>query len=277
MADVAVVEADHPVAALAQQPAEGLVPVDHLGRQAHDQQHRLPVGLAELVVGELDPVGRGDPLAGPAPDRRFAHARETSHRGAFTVLSSTPDDNGAIVTPSKLAVAALTLTPAAIAVGCGEDSATSGAGEGRDLPQGDEQVELDPAEFTTEIDNPWWPMAVGSRWVYRETDREGTEQRVVVTVTPRTKLVANGVEAAVVRDVVTEDGVPVEVTDDWYAQDSAGHLVPGEDDRVRERQGLDRGPSRPGSRRPAGYSCRRSRSPGSYARVLRRQAEGRVE
>ena len=67
-------------------------------------------------------------------------------------------------------------------------------------------------------------MAVGSRWVYRETDSEGTEQRVVVTVTPRTKLVANGVEAAVVRDVVTEDGVPVEVTDDWYAQDSAGSI-----------------------------------------------------
>ena len=41
VADVAVVEADHPVAALAEQPAEGLVPVDHLRRQAHDQQHRL--------------------------------------------------------------------------------------------------------------------------------------------------------------------------------------------------------------------------------------------
>jgi hypothetical protein len=27
-----------------------------------------------------------------------------------------------------------------------------------------------------------------------------------------------------VHDVVTEDGVPVEVTDDWYAQDSAGNI-----------------------------------------------------
>ena len=27
-----------------------------------------------------------------------------------------------------------------------------------------------------------------------------------------------------VRDVVTENGVPVEVTDDWYAQDSAGNI-----------------------------------------------------
>jgi hypothetical protein len=80
----------------------------------------------------------------------------------------------------------------------------------------------DPSEFTTEIDNRWWPMAVGSRWVYRETDSEGTVQKVVVTVTDRTRQIANGVEARVVHDVVTEDGVPVEVTDDWYAQDAEG-------------------------------------------------------
>ena len=49
-------------------------------------------------------------------------------------------------------------------------------------------------------------------------------QRVVVTVTDRTKQIANGVEARVVHDVVTEDGEPVEVTDDWYAQDSDGNI-----------------------------------------------------
>jgi hypothetical protein len=83
---------------------------------------------------------------------------------------------------------------------------------------------VDPAEFTTRIDNPYWPMREGSRWVYRETDSEGTRQRVVVTVTRRTKLIANGVRARVVRDVVTEKGVPVEVTDDYYAQDRAGNI-----------------------------------------------------
>jgi hypothetical protein len=85
-------------------------------------------------------------------------------------------------------------------------------------------VELDPAEFTAEIDNPYWPMSVGSRWVYSETDSEGAEQRVVVTVTDRTKEIANGIEARVVHDEVTEDGVPTEVTDDWYAQDAEGNL-----------------------------------------------------
>ena len=81
-----------------------------------------------------------------------------------------------------------------------------------------------PADFTTEIDNPWWPMKPGSRWVYRETDSEGTRQKVVVTVTNRTKTIANGVEARVVHDVVTEDGEFVEVTDDWYAQDADGNI-----------------------------------------------------
>ena len=64
-------------------------------------------------------------------------------------------------------------------------------------------------------------MRPGGRWVYRETNPDGTRQRVVVTVTPRTKRIANGITARVVHDVVTEGGAPVEVTDDYYAQDGA--------------------------------------------------------
>jgi hypothetical protein len=92
------------------------------------------------------------------------------------------------------------------------------------LPQGSETVNLNPADFTTNIDNPYWPMRPGSRWIYRETDPEGTKQRVVVTVTHKTKRIANGITARVVHDVVTEGGRPVEVTDDWYAQDRAGNI-----------------------------------------------------
>ena len=105
------------------------------------------------------------------------------------------------------------------------DRAQSGTGSGSqaDLPQGSEPVKLDPADFTTRIDNPYWPMAPGDKWVYRETD-SGTEQRVEVTVTNQTKQIANGIEARVVHDVVTEDGQLVEVTDDWYAQDKAGNV-----------------------------------------------------
>ena len=121
--------------------------------------------------------------------------------------------------------AALTVLVAALAVAaCGSDDNDSEGSSDAGLPQGSEPVDLNPADFTTEIDNPYWPMAQGSRWVYRETDSEGTKQRVVVTVTPRTKRIANGVEARVVHDEVTENGRPVEVTDDWYAQDSEGNI-----------------------------------------------------
>ncbi len=85
-------------------------------------------------------------------------------------------------------------------------------------------VELDPGEFTIEIDNPYFPMAPGNRWVYRETDTTGAEERVVVEVTDETRTIANGVEARVVRDTATEGGVPIEITDDWFAQDAEGNV-----------------------------------------------------
>ena len=91
------------------------------------------------------------------------------------------------------------------------------------LPQRDEPVPLDPADFVAEIDNPYWPMAPGSRWVYRETDGKGGVQRVVVTVTDRTKTI-QGIEATVVHDVVSEDGEVIEDTFDWFAQDRWGNV-----------------------------------------------------
>lgn len=92
------------------------------------------------------------------------------------------------------------------------------------LPQGSEKVNLNPANFSTKITNPYWPMKVGTRWVYRETTPGGSKQRVVVTVTNRTKKIANGVTARVVHDVVSEGKELVEVTDDWYAQDRRGNI-----------------------------------------------------
>jgi hypothetical protein len=97
-------------------------------------------------------------------------------------------------------------------------------GKAARLPQGSEPVHLNPADFTTRIDNPYWPMRPGTRWVYRETDPAGARQRVVVTVSQETRLIANGITARVVHDVVTERGTPVEVTDDWYAQDRSGNI-----------------------------------------------------
>jgi hypothetical protein len=104
--------------------------------------------------------------------------------------------------------------------------ATAGGGSAAaaPLPHGAEHVALDPADFTTRIDNPYLPLRPGSRWVYRVTDAQGMRQRDVMTVTRRTKLIAVGIRARVVRDVVTEGGRLAEKTDDWYAQDKRGNV-----------------------------------------------------
>jgi hypothetical protein len=113
--------------------------------------------------------------------------------------------------------AALATALIAALVSCGGGSSDTA------LPKGGEAVSLDPAEFTTEITNPYWPMSPGDRWVYRETDSQGGEQKVEVTVTDQTKTIA-GIEARVVHDVVSEDGQLVEDTFDWYAQDADGNI-----------------------------------------------------
>ena len=92
------------------------------------------------------------------------------------------------------------------------------------LPQGNEQATLDPAKFSTQIDNPYWPMKPGTRWTFRETDASGKVFTVVVVVTDRTKTIANGVKARVVRDTAYRGKEIVEDTFDWYAQDSYGAI-----------------------------------------------------
>jgi hypothetical protein len=102
------------------------------------------------------------------------------------------------------------------------------------LPQGGEPVTLDPADFTGPIDNPYWPMAPGTTWIYRETDPSGSKMKVRVYVTTRTKDIL-GIQAAVVHDVVKEGNQVIENTWDWYAQDSCGNVwYLGEDTKEYE-------------------------------------------
>ena len=121
----------------------------------------------------------------------------------------------------------VTIAIAALLTSCGGSERAS-------LPQGADPVELDQGDFTTEIDNPYWPMRPGVRWIYRETGPDGAEQRVVVAVTNETREVM-GIEARVVHDSVTEGGALVEDTFDWYAQDADGNVwYLGEDTKEYE-------------------------------------------
>jgi hypothetical protein len=127
--------------------------------------------------------------------------------------------------PIAIALGVLSVSVAVAPSGVGGASgARTAAAVPSELPKGSEPVRLSPDDFTTKIDNPYWPMKPGARWVYRETDPGGSVQRVVVTVTYKTKRIANGIVARIVRDTVTEDGQLVEDTWDWYAQDKAGNV-----------------------------------------------------
>jgi len=120
-----------------------------------------------------------------------------------------------------IVVIATTLLVATTSACGGATSGTGGASS--TLPKGSEPFRVDPEAFTTEIDNPYWPMKPGSHWVYRETDAEGDVQRNDVIVTNKTKTIM-GIEAVVVHDTVKQGGELTEDTFDWYAQDSEGNL-----------------------------------------------------
>lgn len=98
---------------------------------------------------------------------------------------------------------------------------------------GDYRPEIDPSDFVDAIDNPYQPFAVGSRWVYEGESADGHE-RVVVEVTDQRKEIM-GISAVVVRDTVHADGVIVEDTFDWFAQDREGNVwYLGEDSTAYE-------------------------------------------
>jgi hypothetical protein len=91
-------------------------------------------------------------------------------------------------------------------------------------PEGNHPVELDTGHLSPGIDNRYWPMEPGRRWVYREIDEGGNALRVVVTVTDATRQIANGATARIVRDTVSQAGEVTEDTLDLYAQDPAGTI-----------------------------------------------------
>ncbi len=82
--------------------------------------------------------------------------------------------------------------------------------------------EIEPDDFSTTVDNPFFPLKVGATWIYESDTDEGLEV-IEVTVLAETREIL-GVECVSVRDTVTLEGEFVEDTIDWYAQDDDGNV-----------------------------------------------------
>jgi hypothetical protein len=95
---------------------------------------------------------------------------------------------------------------------------------------------IDPAQFTTTIDNPWFPLVPGTTRIYTGT-WHGKPARDVVTVTSGSTTIL-GVDTVVVRDELSVAGRVRERTLDYYAQDAQGTVwYFGEDTAELDRQG----------------------------------------
>ena len=81
---------------------------------------------------------------------------------------------------------------------------------------------IEPSNFTTKIDNPYFPLTLGTRTIYEATTQDGL-QRTTTEVSRDTKNIM-GVDTVVVHDTVTIDNEPLEDTLDWYAQDRDGNV-----------------------------------------------------
>jgi hypothetical protein len=79
-----------------------------------------------------------------------------------------------------------------------------------------------PSSFSGRVDNPWFPLLRGTRWVYTGV-KDGKRTRDVVTVTDRTKSI-EGVPCVAVHDRLYMRGQLEERTTDWYSQDSRGNV-----------------------------------------------------
>ena len=97
-------------------------------------------------------------------------------------------------------------------------------------------LQIDPGNFVSKVDNPYFPLEPGTTYIYRG-ETEGVPTRDVMTVTTDTKVIL-GVTTIVVRDQAYENGVLVEDTFDWYAQDKAGNVwYFGEDTKELDENG----------------------------------------
>jgi hypothetical protein len=91
--------------------------------------------------------------------------------------------------------------------------------------------------FTTEIDNPFFPLPVGQRLVLK-ANGFFTEELVRITVLPEPETVA-GVETRVVEEYEAKDGRVVEISRNYFAQTAEGYVCYfGEEVDIYDSEGI---------------------------------------
>ena len=95
---------------------------------------------------------------------------------------------------------------------------------------------VNPADFSAPVANPYFPLKVGTVFVYRGT--EGSDRLVEhLSVTGHIEVI-QGVTTTVIRDVLYANGHLQEKTTDWYADDNGGTTwYFGEDTALYDHQG----------------------------------------
>jgi uncharacterized membrane protein YkoI len=119
------------------------------------------------------------------------------------------------------ALAVPVLLGALFMVGCNSEAGE--VPESATVPaEGEYNPQINPADFTTKVDNKYFTLIPGRKFVYEGETEEGAE-RIEVYTTYETKKVL-GVETVVVWDRVWLEGDIIEDTKDWYAQDKEGNV-----------------------------------------------------
>jgi hypothetical protein len=123
-----------------------------------------------------------------------------------------------LATTRSIALGALSLLAACGLGSCGDSTGPGLFAENVDI------TVCDPSKpgFTLAIDNPYFPLVVGTQWVLDGVEN-GVTSHLVITVLDSTENVA-GVPTRVVEERQTDNGELVEVSHNFFVQASGGSV-----------------------------------------------------
>jgi hypothetical protein len=144
--------------------------------------------------------------------------------------------------PRPLLPSVLIALASTLALGCDQSVPTQPTDAQTDQPApvltpslevSSEIPRFDPGNFVRGVNNRFFPLPPGTRFVY-VGESDGESERTIIDVTDREKTIL-GVRVVVVLDRVFQNGALKEKTLDWYAQDRQGNVwYLGEDTKEYE-------------------------------------------